>query len=54
MLHHAVEWESIWIVLLLIENGADVNTISKAGETPFHCAVSLGYDDIASLLTNHG
>lgn len=38
---------------LLIENGADVNAVSKVGETPFHRAVSLGYDDITSVLAKH-
>ena len=52
-LHHAVDWNSIPMVSLLVENGADVNVVSNAGETPFHRAVSLGYDDIANYLANH-
>ena len=52
-LHHAVDWNSILMVSLLVENGADVNVVSTAGETPFHRAVSLGYDDIANYLANH-
>ena len=52
-LHHAVDWNSILMVSLLVENGADVNVVSTAGETPFHRAVILGYDDIANYLANH-
>ncbi len=53
-LHHAVEWNCNPMVLLLVENGADVHAVSKSGETPFHRAVSLGYDDIANFLAEHG
>lgn len=53
-LHHAVAWNSIPMVSLLVENGTDVNVFSNAGETPFHRALSLGYDDIANYLASHG
>lgn len=41
------------MVSLLVENGANVNAVSKAGETPFQRAVSLGYDDIAGFIAKH-
>lgn len=53
-LHHAVEWNSIAIVALLVENGADVNAVSKDGTTPYHLAVRFGYNDIATFLVQHG
>ena len=53
-LHHAVEWNSIAMVALLVENGADVNTVSKDGITPYHLAVRLRYNDIATFLVQHG
>lgn len=42
------------MVSLLVENGANVNAVSKAGETPFQRAVSLGFDDIAGFMAEHG
>ena len=53
-LHHAVEWNCIPMVSLLVENGADVNAVSESGETPFQQAVSLGYDEIVTYLVQHG
>ena len=53
-LHHAVEWNCFPMVSLLVENGANVNATSESGETPFHRAVNLGYDDIANFLVQHG
>ena len=53
-LHHAVEWNSLPMVSLLIKNGAEINAVSKAGETPFRRAVSLGHDKIASFLAERG
>ena len=38
------------MILLLVESGANVNAVSKAGETPFQRAVN---DDIASLQANY-
>ena len=53
-LHHAVEWNCFPMVALLVENGADVNAVSKKGETPSNRAVRLGYNDIATFLVQHG
>ena len=41
------------MVSLLLETGAEISATSEAGETPYHRAVSLGYDDIATILAQH-
>ena len=53
-LHHAVQWNSMPMVSLLVESGANVNAVSRTGETPFHKAMKLGYNDIATFLVEHG
>ena len=53
-LHHAVEWNSILMVSLLIGNGANIDAVGGSGGTPYHRAVILGHDDIAQFLLQHG
>ena len=53
-LHHFVEWNNLPMASLLVENGADINAVSKAGDMPFHRARSLGHDNIAQFLAKGG
>ena len=42
------------IVILLLQNGADVNISNKAKDTPLHTAVDVGFMDIMKILLEHG
>ncbi|KAA8894638.1 ankyrin repeat-containing domain protein, partial [Sphaerosporella brunnea] len=42
------------VVLVLIENGADVSAASARGLTPLHCAVAPGREQVAALLIAKG
>jgi hypothetical protein len=39
---------------LLIQRGADVNTVSTDGSTPLHASAFLGYEKTVSTLVEHG
>ncbi|KAJ7846454.1 ankyrin repeat-containing domain protein [Mycena leptocephala] len=53
-LHAAALNRKANVVLLLLENGADVNARDKYNNTALHRAVSYGYEDVARLLLEHG
>ena len=53
-LHKAAKSGHTELVLLLIENGADVNAKDKWGVTPLHWAARKGRKEIAELLINKG
>ncbi len=42
------------VVRLLIEKGADVNAMNENGFTPAMVAAYVGYDEIVSILRQHG
>jgi ankyrin repeat protein len=42
------------MVKFLLENGADVNAISKDGTSPLQRAISVGNQGTATLLITHG
>ena len=42
------------IVILLLQNGAEVNVSNKVKETPLHKAVDVGSMDIMKILLEHG
>jgi ankyrin repeat protein len=53
-LHIAVEFNQVSIVTLLLEMGADVNSINALDETPLKVAVKHGLNDIAAILLFNG
>jgi ankyrin repeat protein len=53
-LHTAVYQGDIQKVKEYIAQGYDVNTRSKANDTPLHYAVQYGYKEIAEILITHG
>lgn len=54
ILHKAVQTRNINIVKLLLEAGANVNTVNKAGNSPLHFALDANNLDIFQLLLNFG
>lgn len=48
-LHVAAHFGKLEVVLLLLENGADVNVKSKDEESPLHCAAHRDYDFTAKV-----
>ena len=53
-LHVAIKEEHRDIVLLLLEGGADTETLNSKNETALYMASSLGRADIVQLLVSHG
>ena len=53
-LHQAASRGHKDIVILLLQNGADVNVSNKVKETPLHKAVCAGSIDIMKILLEHG
>lgn len=54
LLSFAAAFDSIEMVALLIEYGADVHACDKAGVTPLECALESAQFDSALLLMKHG
>jgi hypothetical protein len=59
LLHQAVFWESSYAVTLVLQNGADVNAVTRArdptldlpaGSTALHLATAIGNPDLCRLL----
>jgi uncharacterized protein len=53
-LHYLVVENQLRAVILLVEAGAAVNTVSSVGGTPLSEAASLGYADMVEYLLAHG
>jgi hypothetical protein len=53
-LHTATFTRRIEVIRVLLECGADVGAEDKQGRTPFLLAKGYGYDDIMTLLSEHG
>ena len=53
-LHYAVDRGNQDIVLLLLDNSADVNSQDACGETPLMLAVICEHEELISLLRCHG
>jgi ankyrin repeat protein len=53
-LHHATEHGHEDIVLLLLEYGANVNAIEKAGSSVLHIALEMGNVEIVKFLLDYG
>jgi ankyrin repeat protein len=53
-LHVAVEWETVEVVRVLLEHGANVGAEDNGGRTPFQIASAKGNDEIMKLLSEHG
>lgn len=52
-LHMAVSYQLPYIVELLLENGANINTQSTTGQTPIMEAVLQGENVMVEMLTRH-
>ncbi len=50
----AAKRNQIDIATAVIEYGADVNAVSRAGFTPIHLAAQEGNADMVALLVQHG
>lgn len=48
------EDEATAVVKLIVDRGADVNSVNLAGETPLHGAAFRGVNEIAQHLVDHG
>lgn len=53
-LHYLAVENHLPAVALLVEAGAQVNTLNSCGGTPLSDAASLGYDDLVAFLLAHG
>jgi ankyrin repeat protein len=53
-LHYLAVENQVEPVRLLIENGAELNTLSDVGGTPLSEAASLGYEELVALLLSSG
>jgi uncharacterized protein len=53
-LHAAVAGGHVEVSLLLIDSGADVNTVDAGGHTPLHIAAEAGYVPVAQALLARG
>jgi ankyrin repeat protein len=50
LLHQLIESKDVKMIAILLDNGANVNSVNSRGETPLHLAVNLGYQDVVALL----
>ena len=50
-LHIAVKYKQVEIVLLLLREGADINTVDSNNETALHYAAKLGLEEMVFLLS---
>jgi ankyrin repeat protein len=53
-LHYLAVENQLRAVALLVEAGAEVNTLNSCGGTPLSDAASLGYDELVAYLLAHG
>lgn len=53
-LHIAVESGNTRAIQILLQAGAQINSLDSSSSTPLHIAAYLGYDDIIQILLNHG
>ncbi|VDN59030.1 unnamed protein product [Dracunculus medinensis] len=53
-LHVSAHYNNDKVALLLLENGADVNSESKAGFSPLHLAAQEGHREMCALLIENG
>lgn len=53
-LHCAAELNRTEMIKLLIQHGADVNTMDYSGQIPLHYAAIYNYEEITELLLNNG
>jgi ankyrin repeat protein len=54
LLHLAAQKSTGEMAQMLINRGAEVNTVDRDGLTPLHHAVSGGFKDVIELLLSHG
>ena len=53
-LHYACKLDYLGVAKVLLEAGANPNSVCKIYDTPIHCAVQMGNAELVGMLIEHG
>ena len=54
MLHLAADFGKPELIILLLENGAEINIKNNKGQTPYDIAFDKGNEKIVSIISKNG